>query len=221
MTFIDIHTHNSEVEKDTIKVVNLFPDVFDPLVVPQFASVGLHPWYVKENFAEQISLLENIARNNKIIAIGEAGLDKAVKVDFDLQKQVFMVQAKIAEKLSMPMIIHAVKTYYDLIALRKNFIKAPQWIIHGFNGNEKVANDLIKNNFYLSFGKDLLNENKHTCKSISSIPLEKIFFETDATDLNIRNVYDNAAGILNICVEKLSTQINNNFQQLFNVDLKQ
>ena len=219
MTFIDIHSHNSSIEKNTIKVVNQFPDVFVLSKIFQYTSVGLHPWYIKDNFKELISSLKTLTQYKQVIAIGEAGLDKAIDTDIELQKSVFIAQAIIAEKISKPMIIHAVKSYYDIIAIRKNFANAPPWIIHGFTGNENIARELVKNNFYLSFGKDLFGDKSHASKVISAIPLANLFLETDDSDRNIKNIYEKAADLLNMSIEKLSTTVSNNFQKLFSVDL--
>ena len=219
MPFIDFHAHNSEVEDNTVKVVNKFPDTFKISDSQYFTSVGLHPWKLKKDFNEQLILLNNIASNRNVIAIGEAGLDKAIEIDLELQKAIFLAQAEIAETLAKPMIIHSVKTYYDFIALRKYFSKSPPWIIHGFTGNIKTAKELIKHNFYLSFGKGLFNEKSNAPKAIVNVPITNIFLETDDSDLEIKDVYCKAAELLHVSIEKLSSQINNNFQRLFQIDL--
>jgi len=219
MPFIDLHTHNSSAEENTIKVVNLFPDVSGLSNISKYASIGLHPWYIKDNYIEQLTQLRTTAQNKMIIAIGEAGLDKAVKINFELQKTVFIAQAKIAEELSKPMIIHAVKTYNDVIALRKKITKAPPWIIHGFTGNKNIANELIRNNFCLSFGKDLFNNKSHAPEVFCNSSYDTIFLETDDSGLTIKSIYEKASELLKISTLQLCTQINNNFQKLFQIKL--
>ena len=219
MKFIDIHTHNSTVQEDVIKIVNLFPEAQDLSDIQHYASVGLHPWYIKKDFNAQLLLLDNLALNLNIIAIGEAGLDLTIDIDSELQNAIFLAQAAIAETLAKPMIIHAVRTYYDIIAVRKFYSDSPAWIIHGFTGNDQVAKALLKNNFYLSFGKDLFNEKRNASKVITTIPLSNIFLETDDSGFDIRNIYEKAADILNISVEDLCLQLSSNFKRLFQIDL--
>jgi len=217
MPFIDIHTHNAAVERDVIKIVNHFPNsqlLFDN---QNYASVGLHPWHIKNDFNEQLVVLEKIVTDNNIVAIGEAGLDKAIDTDIELQSAVFMAQASIADEHEKPMIIHSVKTYYDLIAFRKFYSNSPPWIIHGFTGNITIAKELMKNIFYLSFGKDLFNEQSHAPKTLSAIPIQNVFLETDNSEMDIKQIYQKAAELLNISVEELCNKINNNFHKVFSV----
>ena len=215
MPFIDLHTHNSSAEKDALKVVNLYPETYNLSAAHQYVSIGLHPWHINEDYKQKLLRLKSFAKDKIIIAIGEAGLDKAVDIDIDLQKEVFIAQAIIAEKVNKPMIIHAVRSHNEIITLRKRFVNAPPWIIHGFSGNEKMATELIRNNFYLSFGKDLFNEKSHATKVISKIPIANIFLETDASGLNIVNIYEKAAVLIKTDIKKLCVQINTNFQSLF------
>lgn len=217
MIFIDIHTHNIKPQENVIKIVNHFSDAYLVSDKQNLASVGLHPWYIKKDFNKQLTLIDKYAADNNIIAIGEAGLDKAIDIDLELQTAVFIAQAAIADTHIKPMIIHSVKTYNDLIVIRKFYLNSPTWIIHGFSGNIIIAKDLIKHGFYLSFGKDLFNEVSLASKTFSAIPLQYVFLETDNSDLNIETIYAKAAELLNMSVEDLKMQISENFQNVFRI----
>ena len=70
----------------------------------------------------------------------------------DLQKEVFLAQANLAEETHKPLIIHCVKAWADLIACKKAVKPEMPWIIHGFRGNGELASQLVRLGFYLSFG---------------------------------------------------------------------
>ena len=92
-------------------------------------------------------------------------------------------------------------------------IKKIPIIFHGYNKNEVLAKQLIEKGYYLSFGKSLFkNQN---LKSIQSIPLEKLFLETDDDNRSIKEVYELAAKQLNISLETLILQIEKNFNSVF------
>ncbi len=210
---IDIHTHKNNSKGFFIK--NLFPE--DEPREPQekqYFSIGLHPWKISEaNWEKQIKLLENKIPNKKIIAIGEIGLDKLVKVPPDLQFGVFEKQLKIAEIHNLPVIIHSVKSNSEILKFRKRYSKT-NWILHGFAGNIIEARALIEKQIYLSFGSAVLKSPK-VADTITRIETNKIFFETDDSNLSINKVYSRAAEILKIDLEELRKIIKNNFSECF------
>jgi TatD DNase family protein len=84
---IDIHTHSiSASGKKSIQ--NLYKD-FQSIAMGRFYSIGIHPWYIDENFESQIENLISYANHVSVLAIGETGLDKICKTDFKLQQQIF------------------------------------------------------------------------------------------------------------------------------------
>jgi TatD DNase family protein len=87
-------------------------------------------------------------------------------------------------------------------------------IIHEFSKNIEVANQMIKNGFYLSFGKNLIL-NKELEMVFNSIPKDRIFLETDTVEQDIRAVYELAAKYRNIEVEEMKAIINANFVTVF------
>ena len=88
-------------------------------------------------------------------------------------------------------------------------------IIHGFNKKENIAKDLLKNNFYLSFGKAVLY-NLSLQNTLKITPLNKIFLETDNDNFDIRDLYFKAAEIKNISPESLYKQILENLETIQN-----
>ena len=88
-------------------------------------------------------------------------------------------------------------------------------IIHGFNKKQSIAEDLLKNNFYLSFGKAVLY-NLSLQNILKITPLDKIFLETDNEDFNIEDLYQKTSEIKGISLEKLNEQILENLETIKN-----
>ena len=212
--FIDIHTHNPDYEENVIKIINIFNETQLINENFQYVSIGLHPWNIKNDNSEHLQYIKKTSLLKQVFAIGEAGLDRAVDIDYKLQKDIFIAQAHIAQNTSKPMIIHAVRSYYDIISNRKLFAVAPPWIIHGFNANEKTAIELVKHNFYLSFGKSLHNKKTEFQILFNKIPPSCILFETDDSGASILSIYEKASQLLKIPLDKLKLLIYRNFQKL-------
>ncbi len=107
-------------------------------------GIGLHPWFVntvsnKEELQQKLE--ENIVRY-KPNFIGECGLDY-YKPDIKLQLEYLKVHLATANKYDLPIILHCVKAYADMIQLLKEF-KPRRGIIHAFNGSSEIACELIK-----------------------------------------------------------------------------
>lgn len=218
--YYDIHTHNNkENEKNKCRMVSLQAKgdcVFPPFSTAEdrpadyFYSLGIHPWFINEIHLEQdIKYLRKYAPLSEVKAIGECGLDKLCQTNFELQKKVFIEQITISEKIEKPLIIHCVKSFNELITLKKDLKPHQTWIIHGFRGKPEQAKQLILHNFFLSFGP------LYHPDTLKETPLNKIFFETDDSNEDISSVYKKAAETLIIPEEKLVRQIRNNVGSVF------
>jgi TatD DNase family protein len=100
-----------------------------------------------------------------------------------------------------------------VISFRK-YAEQPM-IIHGFNKKESIAEDLLKNNFYLSFGKAVLY-NLSLQNTLRITPLDKIFLETDNDDIDITDLYLKVAEIKDISPEDLHQQVLENLETIKN-----
>jgi len=211
--YIDIHTHSKNTNHFALYNVlaNEIPN--DITEIPNF-SIGLHPWYVTEDFKKYISELEHYIRMENCLAIGEIGLDRVQKGNWDLQLQAFAQQIKLAQKYRKPVIIHAVKSYSDILEFRKKSDLSLAWIIHEFSGNQFQANSLLEKNCYLSFGHFLLNSSKLQ-QFFRLVDLSKVFFETDESTISVEKIYLKAAVLKNISMETLIEQIQFNFNEVF------
>jgi len=164
---------------------------------------------MKEELAEM-----KIASNQKnVLAIGECGLDRICTTDFKLQERVFIEQILWANEIAKPLIIHCVKANQESLILLKEYNRTSPVIFHGFNNKLETANKILDQGHYLSFGKHIFNP---VIESVfSKISLEKIFLETDDSDIGIDAIYKQAAKIKNISREQLSLQIKKNLDCIF------
>jgi len=215
--FIDVHTHPNRIESETIIVQNIYPgDGFAAFSGRNFYSVGLHPWHVKtpgEN-NEMLQMVVEALEFDHVCFIGECGLDKKVKVDFEEQIRVFRAQAFIAEEFKRPLIVHCVKAYNEVLEIHRKVHHEMPWIMHGYSGNLLTTQQLAKRGIFFSFGKSLFDENSKSIESLKCLPMEKIFFETDEYDGEVEKIYERAATLKNVSLEILKTEVWNNFNRI-------
>ena len=214
MYFINLHTHTFEHPDSVWAVCNQYPHEFQ--VNSAYYSIGIHPWNIDENRIESdLKIIKQKLSNNKCIALGECGLDKKIKTELTTQIRVFEAQLELVKQTTKPIIIHCVSAFDELIVSKKKIGLPNTFIIHGFSKNIQVATQLLKQGYYLSFGKHLM-QNTELATVFASIPNEKIFLETDSSTQNIEEVYIFAAKCKNISVEQLKAIVWNNFQTVFN-----
>ncbi|MBS1734582.1 MAG: TatD family hydrolase [Bacteroidetes bacterium] len=209
--FIDIHTHHTASQAGTI--VNLLRD-FDSIPAQGFYSAGLHPWYLeKDNEALHVNELKTALHKPNVVAVGECGLDKLCDTDYHLQEYYFSRQIELANEYGKPMIIHCVRSFDEVLhLLKKKNITVPV-IFHGFNKSHELALRIIKQGYYLSFGKHLQQSSVATV--FASIPLNHLFLETDASDLHIEELYLTASALKGININELQENISVNASVVF------
>lgn len=198
---------------NTIEVLNQYPNEFNEAV--RFYSIGIHPWYIDLNRLDKdLEIINQKLENNNALAVGECGLDKRISTPVELQKKVFEQQILLAEKHQKPLIIHCVSAFQELIAIKKELSITVPIIIHGFSKNEILANQLIREGFYLSFGKYLI-KNPELKNVFKKLPLNQVFLETDTIEETIEDVYTLAASYKEIEVERVKIQLLKNFKLVF------
>lgn len=217
MLFIDIHTHGNTPFEDVLSVQNIFPGDSTDLSSGKLYSAGLHPWFIKSESENEncLAQLKKMCRSKQVVAIGECGLDKKIATPFELQGQLFAEQVQMAEAFKLPVIIHSVKAYNELISINKKMKPDMPWILHGYSGNPQISAQLLKLNFFFSFGKSLLKNHLKTVNSFLLLPKERIFFETDEYQGSVREIYEHARTMLNIPLVELVATIKQNFNKIF------
>ena len=215
--FIDIHTHNETPKEGVLKIVNL--GLEEPCPIEGYHSFGIHPWDLNSaNFQlnESLIQLKERLQSPQAIALGEAGLDKMHPESLERQTIAFEQQITIAEDLQLPLIIHDVRCHNEIIALRKKHQARQPWILHGFNGTEQDIQQLTSQGIYLSVGEALLHPERKISKSLKTINLDYLFLETDTANIEVQDVYNKAAELLEIPLDALKERIFCNFARIFN-----
>lgn len=250
---IDTHSHINMIESLSLDEIikNAFDNGIDKIIVPSaypadmenimdlinkydnvYGMLGIHPSEVKSWDDSFIEKIKNYAKNSKIVAIGEIGLDYYWDKSFnDLQKEVFIKQIKLANELNLPIDIHdreAHKDTYDIIQEHNNGSKV---IMHCFSGSVEFARECVKAGFYLGIGGVVTFKNAVKMKEVAKdIPLERILLETDAPYLTpvpfrgkenqpayVKYVAEEIASLRGISVEEVAQITTENAKTVFNI----
>ena len=207
---------NVEVLETTIKYKNVY------------GALGLHPEMVENYNLSDIKFIENNISNDKIVAIGEIGLDyHYTKDNKEEQKKLFEIQLKLAEKYNVPVIVHSRDATEDTINILKKY--KVKGIIHSFSGSLEVAKQYINMGFLLGINGVVTFKNCNLKEVLKNISIENIVLETDSPYLtpepyrgkqnNPSNVYFVAkflSLIYNISLIEVANKTSNNVLNLFN-----
>ena len=195
-----------------------------------YASVGVHPDY--EDIQEpDIDTLFKYSKNEKIVAIGETGLDYfRLKGDLSWQRDRFRTHIRAAIKSKLPLIIHTRKAPDDTISIMKEeAANSATGVMHCFTESYEMAKKAIDLGFYISFSGIITFKNAETLReTVKKIPIENILIETDSPYLapvpnrgklnepaNVRYVAEKIAELKGLSVEKVAEITTNNFFKLF------
>lgn len=146
------------------------------------AMIGLHPCSVKENYKDELQLIESLLGRRKFAAIGEIGLDYYWDNTFVTEQQeVFEIQSGWALKYHLPIVIHSRNATGETIAtIRKFSHRGLRGIFHCFGGTYEEAMQIIDAGFYLGIGGVATYKNSGLANVLGKIALEHIVLETDA-----------------------------------------
>ncbi len=167
--------------KATIILAEKFPFVY--------GTVGIHPSEIKDMNEDVLQQMKEDAKNKKIVAIGEIGLDYYWDdTQKEIQKYWFEKQLALAVSLDLPVIIHSRDAAEDTLLILKRFHeetkaegKRLRCVIHCYSYSEEIAKEFIKMGFYLGIGGVATFKNARKLKeTIKSMPLERLLLETDS-----------------------------------------
>lgn len=224
-------------EKDILKVVNCADSIatskeildlyrkYDGYLMP---AIGIHPENVdlKENTIES---LEELLKENKVVAIGEIGLDYNFNDENkEEQKEFFNRQLDLAEKYNLPIIVHtrdSIQDCYDILKKRK--LKG---VIHCYSGSIEMAREFIKLGYKLGIGGVLTFKNAKLYQVVEQIDMKDILLETDSPFLspepyrgrknvpsNVYYVAKKIAEIKNIPLKDVMKITTNNAKEFFDI----
>ncbi|MBQ1234020.1 MAG: TatD family hydrolase [Oscillospiraceae bacterium] len=147
-----------------------------------YGSAGIHPHSAAEVLEDEsyIELIKQCAANERIVAIGEIGLD--YHYDFsprDAQKAVFIRQMQLARELNMPVIIHSREATADTLEILKMFPEVTG-VVHCFSGSDQTALEVLKLGYFVGFtGSVTFKNNKKGPAAAAVVPLDRLLIETD------------------------------------------
>lgn len=207
-----------------------------------YACVGMHPNDSVETFFEYEKYLD-LARNEKVVAIGETGLDyfrdQSVE-NKNHQKEIFIKHIELAIELDKPLMIHArpsvgtMDAYEDVLDILESYkLKAGNYNLtanfHFFVGNIDIANRIVKNNWTMSFDGPITFSRDYD-EVIKNIPLQNIMAETDAPFASpapyrgktcepwmVVHIYEQIAQIRGQDADDVRKQINQNVYNFFGI----
>ncbi|MBE7711642.1 MAG: TatD family deoxyribonuclease [Cyanobacteria bacterium SIG31] len=215
------------VEVSTLdKVVSLsdIPNVF--------SMVGIYPSEAKTYTEEVEAKMIELAKNPKVVAIGEIGLDYYWDKSFvDLQKEVFIKQIKLANKLNLPIVVHDREAHKDCYDIVKEYNKNSKVLFHCFSGSVEFMQECVKQGWYIAIGGVVTFRNAVKIKDVAKeIPLNKLVLETDAPYLTpvpfrgkenkpayTKYVAEEIARIREMQVEEIIDITTRNAEEFFNI----
>ena len=196
-----------------------------------YAALGVHPEYADSFDEEKAKIILKKARHNKVVAIGEIGLDyyhnKENKIS---QKKCFQTQLEIAKELDLPVIIHDREAHADTLEILKAQ-KMEKVLLHCFSGSVEFMKECTKLGFKIALGGVVTFKNAKTIKEVAAeIDLKDLMLETDCPYLTphpfrgmenspkyIGFVAKEIAKIKNIPYETIMFQTTKNAKEFFNI----
>ena len=198
-----------------------------------YAIVGISPNDI-ENFKESdIDIIEKIAKSEKVVAIGEIGLDYYWnKENKELQNDVFSKQIDLANKLNLPIVIHSRDAVMDTIEMIKNKnVVNKKGIFHCCQLNPEFIKEAVKAGYYISFSGNVTFKNAKAERAVKEVPIEKILIETDSPYLspepmrgkrndsrNVKFVAEKIAEILEEDMDFIAKTTYSNAKKIFEID---
>lgn len=183
-------------------------------------SLSAHPWseapFILNDFLDAYYRLINCPEIT-LVAIGEVGIDRLKGKPISEQKTVFKTLSDFANQNKLPIIIHCVKSFEDILQSLSEVGFSQACMFHDFNGNEQMISRLISHGYYIGFGKSLYRPNSKIYKSIQNIPLCNVLLETDDLEISIEGIYQKFAKCREVPISELKTQVLKNFVNFFEV----
>jgi TatD DNase family protein len=206
--FFNSHTHCHSKNDVAIFQRNILEKDF----VDSWFSIGIHPQDSINLF--DYDVFEREINQKKCLAIGEIGLDKLIEIPLDKQFSTFKRQIEFSEHLELPVILHCVKAWNEVLAIRKKMNCKQQWIFHGFR-KVNLLESVIREKMMISIGTAVLYDLRLQA-IIPKIPEELLLLETDMdTENSIESVYECVSTLKNISLQELEIQIHKNFKNTF------
>ncbi|MGB0579312.1 MAG: TatD family hydrolase [Limisphaerales bacterium] len=221
---------NGTCERDWPKVLKLARK--HDFIIPSF---GYHPWYLDQHTPNWETRL-NAHLDAVPSAVGEIGLDRWMKnADDELQEQMFVTQLHIAAERNLPVSIHCLKAWGQLLDLLQDNPRPERgFLLHSYGGSAEMIPRFAELGGYFSISGYFAHERKaKQLNNFRTVPPDRLLIETDAPDMwppdpvnrfpqpevnhpaNIGPIYDFVADALDLSVHSLALRTEQNFQRIF------
>ena len=223
---------HSCVEPEEFEGIKALADRFPELSL----AVGLHPLEAQKWKPETANQIRSLAcSEERVVAIGEMGLDFYKADNYQQQKAVARAQLEIAQQLDLPVIIHCRDAATPLAELLQEFWQtngAVRGVMHCWGGNPEETQQFLDLGFYISFSGIVTFKNaKQIQASAEMVPSDRLLIETDCPFLApvprrgkrnepsyVRYVAESLARQKNMNLEALAAQTSENACRLFGID---
>jgi TatD DNase family protein len=195
-----------------------------------FPMMGLHPSDVKENYLDELAIVEGLLEKERFYAIGETGMDLYWDKTFvEEQKLSLRKHLELAKKHKLPIVLHSRDAFDEIFEIIDDTIgENLTGVFHCFTGTNEQAKKIIDWGFKLGIGGVLTFKNSGLDKAIADIPLQHLVLETDSPFLApkpfrgkrnesayIYHVAHQLAEIKNISIEEVADKTTRNARDLF------
>jgi TatD DNase family protein len=255
MTITDTHTHlyaeEFDMDRDEMMqrainngVIRFFIPAIDSNYIQKmyaleadypenvFLMMGLHPTHVKDNYLDELQMVEQELASRKFVAIGEIGIDLYWdKTHLKEQQIAFRRQIQLAKKYKLPIVIHCREAFDEIFEILEEEKSADLFgIFHCFSGTYEQALQAISYNMKLGIGGVVTFKNGKIDQFINQIDLSHIVLETDSPYLApipfrgkrnessyILNVVDKLAALYGLSSEEIAIQTTENSKAIFGI----
>ncbi len=255
MYFIDTHTHLylEEFAHDRQQVINsalaanitkmMLPNIDSSSIEGMlsladqypdncFPMIGLHPTSVKDDYLNELGIVEKWINERRFYAIGECGIDLYWDKEHAVQQEfVFRHHIDLARTYNLPLVVHIRDSFNEVIQILKDVNKSDiRGIFHCFSGSIEQAEQAIKFGFSLGLGGVITFKNNKMQETLKHVDLEHLVLETDAPFLapvpyrGKRNepsyipiIAQMVANIKGITLEKVAEATSQNAEKLFQI----
>ena len=214
----------TEYFQKILDIANSYEDVY--------CMMGIFPTEAKNWHDGILEDIKELAKNKKVVSIGEIGLDYYWDKSFvDEQKDIFIKQVKLANELGLPIEIHDREAHKDVFDILVEYNKTSDVVFHCFSGSVEFARECLKRGWYIALGGVVTFKNAVKTKEVAKdVPLDRLMLETDSPYLTpvpfrgkenqpayVRYVADEIAKLKGIDVKEVIEATTKNAEMVFGI----
>ena len=196
-----------------------------------YSTCGISPNDIEDFVDSNLEKIEEISKDNKVVAIGEIGLDYYWnKENKEKQKELFIKQIEIANRLNKPIVIHTRDAWVDTIEILKDHPVNKKGVFHCCPLNQELIKEAVKLGFYISFSGNITFKNAKSEPCVSLVPMDRILIETDSPYLspepfrgkrndsrNVKLVAQKIADIKGVTIEEVAQKTYENAKRVYQI----